>query len=57
MAVFTGLHNWYYSDNKDELQMAKIFENDRATHLYVIGTSGSGKTKFLELLIQQDIVN
>ncbi|HEX77590.1 MAG TPA: type IV secretory system conjugative DNA transfer family protein [Dehalococcoidia bacterium] len=46
---------WYYSKNKDEFQMAKIAERDRATHLYVIGATGTGKTKFLEFLIQQDI--
>jgi hypothetical protein len=46
---------WYYSENKDELQMAKVAERDRATHLYVIGATGTGKTKFLEYLIQQDI--
>ncbi|MCL5020187.1 MAG: type IV secretion system DNA-binding domain-containing protein, partial [Bacteroidetes bacterium] len=28
---------------------------DRATHMYVIGATGSGKTKFLEFLIGQDI--
>ena len=46
---------WYYSEDKNELQMAKIARDDRATHLYVIGASGLGKTKFLEFLIQQDI--
>jgi hypothetical protein len=46
---------WYYSENKDEFQMAKVAEKDRATHLYVIGATGTGKTKFLEFLIQQDI--
>jgi len=46
---------WYYSDNKDEFQMAKVAERDRATHLYVIGATGTGKTKLLEFLIQQDI--
>lgn len=46
---------WYYSENKDEFQMAKIKQKDRATHFYVIGASGSGKTKFLEYLILQDI--
>jgi hypothetical protein len=46
---------WYYSENKDEFQMAKVAERDRATHLYVIGATGTGKTKFLEYLIQQDI--
>jgi DNA helicase HerA-like ATPase len=35
--------------------MVKIPLEDRATHLYVIGASGSGKTKFLQFLIQQDI--
>lgn len=35
--------------------MAKIPEKDRSTHLYVIGATGTGKTKFLEFLILQDI--
>ncbi len=46
---------WYYSENKDEFQMAKIADKDRATHFYVIGATGTGKTKFLEFLIYQDI--
>ncbi|HHT9134607.1 MAG TPA: TraM recognition domain-containing protein [Candidatus Avalokitesvara rifleensis] len=46
---------WYYSKDKGELQMAKIAEEDRATHFYVIGATGTGKTKFLEFLIAQDI--
>src|ERR671915_2029873 len=46
---------WYYSEAKQQLQMAKIPLTDRAVHMYVIGASGSGKTKFLEFLIQQDI--
>jgi excisionase family DNA binding protein len=46
---------WYWSENKDEFQMAKIAEEDRATHFYVTGATGTGKTKFLEYLIQQDI--
>ena len=46
---------WYYNESKDEFQMAKIAEKDRATHFYVIGATGTGKTKFLEFLIQQDI--
>jgi Type IV secretion-system coupling protein DNA-binding domain len=46
---------WYYSEQKDQLQMAKIPQKDRAIHMYVIGASGSGKTKFLEFPIQQDI--
>jgi DNA helicase HerA-like ATPase len=46
---------WYYSERKQQFQMAKIPLKDRATHMYVIGASGSGKTKFLEFPIQQDI--
>lgn len=46
---------WYWSENKEEFQMAKITEEDRATHLYVVGSTGIGKTKFLEFLIKQDI--
>ena len=46
---------WYYSEEKDQLQMAKIPQIDRAIHMYVISASGSGKTKFLEFPIQQDI--
>ncbi|VVB84955.1 Type IV secretion-system coupling protein DNA-binding domain protein [uncultured archaeon] len=47
---------WYWSENKDEMQMAKIQEKDRSTHLYVVGASGAGKSKFLEFLIRQDIL-
>lgn len=46
---------WFYSEGKDEFQMAKIADKDRSTHMYVVGASGSGKTKFLEFLIRQDI--
>lgn len=46
---------WYWSETKDQPQMAKISEQDRATHFYIIGATGTGKTKFLEFLIQQDI--
>ena len=46
---------WRYSEEKNEMQMAKVSHGDRSTHMYVIGATGSGKTKFLEYLIQQDI--
>jgi len=46
---------WYYSENKEEFQLAKIKETDRSNHFYVIGATGTGKTKFLEYLIRQDI--
>ena len=34
-----------------------INRNDRRRHLYVVGKSGSGKSKLLELLIYDDIMN
>ena len=46
---------WHYNESKNQLQMAKIAQADRSTHLYVIGATGTGKTKFLEFLIAQDI--
>ncbi len=46
---------WFWSENKGEWQLARIGEADRLIHCYVIGASGSGKTKFLESLIRQDI--
>ena len=33
-----------------------IKRKDRKRHMYVVGKSGVGKTKFLELLIRQDIL-
>ena len=42
---------WYFSEDKQEIQMAKVRQENRATHLYVIGATGAGKTKFLEFLI------
>ena len=47
----------YYSENKEQLQVAKVREADRGTHCYVVGATGTGKTKFLEFLIWQDILN
>lgn len=46
---------WYFSETKQESQIAKVAEKDRATHFYIVGASGSGKSKFLEFLIRQDI--
>jgi hypothetical protein len=45
----------YWSERKLEWQMAKIREEDRKIHFYVVGASGTGKSKFLEFLIRQDI--
>ena len=46
---------WHWSENKQEWQLARIAEADRLNHAYVVGATGSGKTKFLEWLIRQDI--
>lgn len=35
----------------------QLTPNQRSRHLYVVGSTGSGKSKFLEYLIRQDIVN
>lgn len=46
---------WYYSESEGRYQLAKIAEPDRSNHFYVIGATGTGKTKLLEYFIQQDI--
>ncbi|MCD6550536.1 type IV secretory system conjugative DNA transfer family protein, partial [bacterium] len=46
---------WFWSEREKGFQMAKIRNKDRSTHLYIIGASGTGKSKFLEFLIRQDI--
>ncbi len=46
---------WYYSEKKNQYQMAKISNDDRNSHFYVIGGTGVGKSKFLQYLIMQDI--
>ena len=49
------------SENIDEAkeiyQLKGVSQEARDTHFYIIGASGSGKTKFLESLIKQDIEN
>jgi hypothetical protein len=47
---------WFYSEDKNQYQMAKISNVDRNSHFYVIGSTGVGKSKFLEYLIMQDIL-
>ena len=39
------------------LQLKGVAQKFRDTHFYVLGASGTGKTKFLEYLIKQDIQN
>lgn len=48
---------WYWSEGKAAHQMARIAQKNRSTHVYIVGASGSGKTKFIESLIRQDIAN
>ncbi|MEK7610236.1 MAG: RNA-binding domain-containing protein [Patescibacteria group bacterium] len=38
-------------------QLKGVSQEVRDTHFYIIGASGSGKTRFLETLIKQDIEN
>lgn len=42
---------------RETWQLKGVPQSDRATHFYVIGASGTGKSKFLEFLIAQDIKN
>lgn len=49
-----GLH---LNQEQGVYHIAKVSQQDRATHLYVVGATGSGKTKFLEFLIRQDIIH
>lgn len=34
-----------------------LSEEDRESHIHVLGSPGEGKSKFLELLLRQDIDN
>lgn len=45
------------TDNREVHQLKGVSQEHRDTHFYVIGASGSGKTKFLESLAKQDIEN
>src|SRR3989344_2735381 len=45
------------TENREVHQLKAISQEARDTHFYIIGASGSGKTKFLESLIKQDIEN
>jgi hypothetical protein len=43
--------------NRDVVQLKGIPQDRRDAHFYVVGATRSGKTKFLESLIKQDIEN
>jgi len=44
-------------EKKEVIQLKGIAQTDRDTHFYVVGGSGTGKSKFLTTLIIQDIEN
>jgi len=46
---------WYYNLEKEKVSLVRIKEKDRLTHMYIVGSTGAGKSKFLEYLIRQDI--
>lgn len=52
-----------WTETKDEetnspvVQLVGVPQSDRATHFYVVGASGTGKTKFLQTLAVQDVRN
>ncbi len=52
-----------WTETKDEetncpvVQLVGVPQSDRATHFYVVGASGTGKTKFLQTLAVQDAKN
>lgn len=39
------------------LRSVELSGSDRETHMHIIGSSGSGKSKFLEHLMRQDLLN
>ena len=46
----------YHTYLQDKRQLFGISPEDRNKHIYVLGKSGVGKSKFLESIIRQDIV-
>jgi anion-transporting ArsA/GET3 family ATPase len=52
--TFIGETN-YVAALEEKRYVFGISRNDRRRHLYIIGKSGVGKTKLLELMIRQDI--
>ena len=35
----------------------RLTSKDRSTHMQIVGASGKGKSKFMEHLIREDIIN
>ena len=47
----------YTMDDKDDFRGLYLSPSDRSTHLYVVGSSGVGKSKALASWILEDIEN
>jgi len=45
----------YIGDNLDTKNLVFITDEQRSTHMQVVGSTGTGKSKFLEHLIREDI--
>ena len=45
-----------YQDNGEQQNEVHIDPRQRSTHMHVIGSTGTGKSKFMEHLIRQDIL-
>jgi len=44
---------WFWNAEQQEWQLARIAAEHRAAHLYTAGSTGVGKTRFLEFIIRQ----
>src|SRR5258706_15168532 len=55
-ASFIGRTN-YVAALEEKKFIFGIKRKDRRRHLYIVGKSGVGKSKLLELLLRQDIAN
>lgn len=45
------------TSGREVRQLKGVLNEDRDTHFYIVGASGSGKTKFIESIIEQDIIS
>ena len=50
--LFIGRSNY-----RDDQRLLGLWQEDRRYHTYIIGQTGTGKSTFLESLIEQDIKN
>lgn len=45
----------WYENTEGQIQVPKITQEDRLSHFYIIGGTGTGKSKYMEFLTFQDI--